>query len=180
MLQVFLFLSNNSKSMKKIIIFFIFNNLVAQNNNAIQFDSITINSTSIFEDQSYITQKLKLKNSGENYFNEMEDKLYPKFQKNINNYYQPSYFLFENNQLVHFCLLDASFCLIHSKIKVGNKIDYIQRYFPESFKNREVKNELGFIVIDLYMDDGKTSDTFIVINYQPITEIITSIHLGEY
>jgi hypothetical protein len=38
---------------------------------------------------------------------------------------------------------------------------------------------LGFINIDIGMPDGTLSDTNIVINYDPSTNNITSIHFGS-
>ena len=65
-------------------------------------------------------------------------------------------------------------------IKVGNDISSISSLFPTSYNNREEIDNLGFIIIDIKLNNGNYSDVFIVINYNPQTNIISNIHKGEF
>lgn len=161
--------------MKKIIfIYFLFvTNLMFSQNNFINASQMHINNINLNNTELQIVNSLGLTNPI-NFYNELTNENYIEYTKNSSKFY------FQDNLLVDFILNDNSFFFIHPNLKVGNNIDSLSLIFPLSDGNKSVENNLGFMILNLKLNDGTILDVFIVINYNPQTNIITSIHKGEY
>jgi hypothetical protein len=144
----------------------------SQNNDSILFNQLMINTFSTVQTENSLTTLLGSPNSIESYENEIDKETWKDYKYSGNSFY------FFNNNLVSFSLRNDAFYFFNSSIKVGNNISVVSNIFQNSFLNKEVLNNLGFIIIDINMPNGTISDTFVVINYNPINDIISSIHLG--
>jgi hypothetical protein len=161
--------------MKKILfIIFILSIKINAQNNIINYDDLKINTTSLETlSKNSILSSLGFSSNATNYVSEMTNESFLKYSLNNN------FILFENEKMVGFSLDDATFYFINPNIKVGNNINSIATIYPLSFNNRELINNLGFIIINLSLGDNSPSDEFVVINYDT-SGVIRSIHLGEY
>jgi hypothetical protein len=144
-----------------------------QKNNSILFEQLTINGFSIEQTANSLTTLLGSPNSIGNYENEIDKETWEDYKYSGNSFY------FFNNNMVSFALRNDTFYFYNSSLKVGLDISSVNSVFPNSFANKYVLNNLGFIIIDVTMQDGSVSDTFVVLNYNPTTNIITSINLGS-
>lgn len=81
--------------------------------------------------------------------------------------------------MISFELRNGNFYFYKPEIKVGNRIEAVQSFFPNSYKNKAIPNGLGFIIIDIEIGKDKSSDSFVVLNYDASSNRITSIHLGS-
>jgi hypothetical protein len=145
----------------------------AQNNDSILFGQMTINSFSIVQTENSLTGLLGSPSSIGNYENELDKESWIDYKYSVNSFY------FFENKMVSFNLKNDAFYFYNPSIKAGNNISEVNSAFPNSYSNREVLDNLGFIIIDINMPDGTLSDTFVVINYNPLTNLISSIHLGS-
>ncbi len=145
----------------------------AQNNDSILFDQIMINTFSIVQTENSLIAILGNPNSIGNYENEIDKEEWLDYKYSVNSFY------FFDNKLISFDLKNNTFYFNSPSIKPGNNISEVNSVFPNSYLNRAVLDGLGFIIIDINMSDGAVSDTFVVINYNPSTNAITSIHLGS-
>lgn len=163
--------------MKRIIyllaLSFSITSIIAQENNTLMFDSLNISGKSLTQTENSFISLFGNPDSTSNYINEIENETW------INLKYSENSFYFHEDKLVSFDLKNDSFYFYNSSIKVGADLSGINNYFQNSYMNREVINSLGFIIIDVLMNDGSQSDSFIVINYNPINNIINSIKLGS-
>ena len=116
-------------------------------------------------------------NTGEFYINELANEDAEIYIQNNSVSQNPSQFYFKNDKLYNFNLTDNQNYLNHSNIKVGNNISYVDINYPLSFASKYEQDAMGFIIIELKMEDDSLSDEVIVINYNSATEIITSIHI---
>lgn len=144
----------------------------AQSNDAITFGQITINGFSMAQTENSLTAVLGNPNSIGSYENEIDKETWVNYKYSVNSFY------FFENKMVSFDLKNNAFYFYKPSLKVGNTISEINAFFPNSYSNREVVNNLGFIIIDLTMPNGTVSDSFVVINYNPASDAISSIHLG--
>ena len=145
----------------------------AQNNDALLFNQITINAFSLQQTENSLITILGNPETIENYSNEVDGENWQDYKYSGNSFY------FFNNKLVDFELKNDMFYFYNPMIKVGNHISEINSVFPNSYLNKGIVSDIGFITIDINMPDGTISDTFIEINYNKISNIITSIHFGE-
>ena len=163
--------------MKKIISFTLLITTIiscnAQSNDALLMDQITISSFPIQQTTQSLISHIGNPDSITDYDNEIDNETWLDYKYSGNSFY------FFNNQQVSFDLKTDSFYFYNSSIKVGNNIAVINTFFPNSYTKREVLNNLGFIIIDINMPDDTPSDAFIVINYNSVTNIISSIHMGS-
>ncbi len=143
----------------------------AQTNDALLFNQITINTFSFKQTESSLVTILGNPETIEKYYNEMDDENWLDYRYSGNSFY------FFNNKLIDFELKSNAFYFYNPIIKVGNYISGINSVFPNSYLNRGIVSNLGFITIDINMPDGTISDVFIEINYNKVSNIITSIHL---
>lgn len=144
----------------------------AQENNAITFEDIKINSVSISQTENSFINLFGNPDSISNYENEIEHELWTDYKYSGNSFY------FYENNLVSFYLKNDLFNFLDSSIKVGLDLTGVSNLFQSSYQNRGTVNSLGFVIIDILMDDGSKSDSFVVINYNPSNNIISSIGLG--
>jgi len=163
--------------MKRIIyllaLSFSITSIIAQENNTLMFDSLNISDKSLTQTENSFISLFGNPDSTSNYINEINNETW------INLKYSENSFYFHEDKLVSFDLKNDSFYFYNSSIKVGADVSSINNYFQNSYMNREVINSLGFIIIDILMNDGSQSDSFIVINYNPTNNIINSIKLGS-
>jgi len=163
--------------MKRIIyllaLSFSITSIIAQENNTLMFDSLNISDKSLTQTENSFISLFGNPDSTSNYINEINNETW------INLKYSENSFYFHEDKLVSFDLKNDSFYFYNSSIKVGADVSGINNYFQNSYMNREVINSLGFIIIDILMNDGSQSDSFIVINYNPTNNIINSIKLGS-
>ncbi|WP_284650842.1 hypothetical protein [Flavobacterium terrisoli] len=145
----------------------------AQNNDSLLFSQITINAFSIVQTENSLTTLLGNPSSIDNYENEINKETWLDYKYSVNSFY------FFENKMVSFDLKNSAFYFYNPSIKAGNNISEVSSFFPNSYSNREVIDNLGFIIIDINMQDGTASDTFVVINYSPTSNVISSIHLGS-
>jgi hypothetical protein len=169
--MVYIYLSGMKKI--TIIAFILFSvNGMAQKNDVISFDEITINTFSLQQTERSLVSLLGNPDAIEKYYNEIQDENWQDYKYSGNSFY------FFSNQLIDFELKSNAFYFYNPIIKVGNSINGITNLFPNSYLNREIANDLGFVIIDIKMPDGTISDTFVAINYNKVSTIISSIHLG--
>lgn len=148
----------------------------SQENNKIKYSNIYINGISINQTKNNIVTNLNLTDSCLMYLDEIANEESSIYTLNNNLNDLKSEFYFNNNILTNFDLLDSSFYLNNANLKVGNAIINIKTIFPISYNNRSVKNGVGFITVDILMEDNTLSDEKLIINYNSVTNIISSIH----
>lgn len=146
--------------------------VIAQENNTLMFDSLNISAKSLTQTENSFINIFGNPDSTSNYINEIGNEIWTNLK------YSESSFYFHDNKLVSFDLKNDVFYFYDSSIKVGADLSGVNNHFHNSYVNREVINSLGFIIIDILMNDGTQSDSFIVINYNPNNNIINSIKLG--
>ena len=152
---------------------------VSQQNNSLKYSQVFINANPINLNQVSLVSNLNLINSGEIYLDELANEEAEIYMQNNSISDFPSNFFFKDNYLYGFKLLDNQFYLNSPNLKVGNNISTINTLYSLSYSNRYVQNNLGFIIIDLKMEDNSFSDEMIVINYNSTTNLITSIHIAS-
>ena len=145
----------------------------AQKNDSILFSQIRINTFSMNQTENSLITLLGNPSATGNYTSEIDKENWTEYKYAVNSFY------FFENKMVSFNLKNSSFYFQNQSIKAGNNILEVSNIFPNSYSNRTVVNNLGFIIIDVNMPDGSPSDTFVVINYDPSTNVITSILLGS-
>jgi hypothetical protein len=148
-----------------------------QQQNSIKYSQVLINNNSINQSKANLIINLNLFNTGEFYINELANEDAEIYIQNNSVSQNPSQFYFKNDKLYNFNLTDNQYYLNHSNIKVGNNISYVDINYPLSFASKYEQDAIGFIIIELKMEDDSLSDEVIVINYNSATEIITSIHI---
>lgn len=148
----------------------------SQENNTIKYSNIYINGISINQNKNNIVTNLNLIDSGDIYTDEIanEESTIYTLSTNLNDV--KSEFYFNNDRLTNFDLKDSSFYLNNTSLKVGNNINNIQTIFPISFNKKTIINGIGFITVDILMEDDTLSDEKLIINYNSSTNIIYSIH----
>jgi len=163
--------------MKRIIyllaLSFSITSIIAQENNTLMFDSLNISDKSLTQTENSFISLFGNPDSTSNYINEIGNETW------INLKYSENSFYFYDDKLVSFELKNDSFYFYDPSIKVGADLSGINNYFQNSYMNREVINSIGFIIIDILMNDGSKSDSFIVINYNSTNNIINAIKLGN-
>ena len=161
--------------MKKITIigFILFSiNGIAQKNDALFLNQITINTFSFQQTEPSLVSIIGKPETIGNYYNEIENENWQDYRYSGNSFY------FFTNQLIGFELKSDAFYFYNPIIKVGNPISGINNLFPNSYLNRGIVGDLGFVTVDINMPDRTISDTVVVINYNKVSNEITSIHLG--
>ncbi len=108
-----------------------------------------------------------------NYNNEIDNEDWIEYKYSLNSFY------FFNHQLISFNLRSNAYYFYDPNITIGNNISIINNIFPNSYSEKGILNGLGFIIIDIAMEDETISDSFIVINYNQYSNLITSIHIGS-
>jgi hypothetical protein len=162
--------------MKKIILIIILvtsNNFYSQNNSILN-NQLKINNILLGLPENILIDNFGIIEPPIDYFNELTNETYLEYSINNNKFY------FNENTLIDFSLNNSQFYFMSPSIKVGNSILLMSNLYPLSYNNREVVDNLGFITIDIKLNDGSNSDVFIVITYNPQTKIITSICKSEY
>lgn len=164
------------KTNLNIIAFLLYFISFSQESNSIKYSNININGISINQSKNFVISNLNLIDSGTIYLDEIanEENTIFTLVNNINDI--KSEFYFNSDSLTNFDLLDSSFYLNNSNLKVGNTINSIQSIFPISYNNKSVINGVGFITVDILMEDNTLSDEKLIINYNSSTNIISSIH----
>ena len=142
-------------------------------NDSLTYDDLNINGVVLQQTTNSIVEKMGNPDTISNYENEMDDETWKDYR-----YKDNSLYFYENN-LMGFELRNEHFYFYKPEIKVGSNIDIIQPFFPNSYKNKGFVNGLGFIIIDIENGKDKSSDSFVVLNYNTSTNSITSIHLGS-
>lgn len=164
------------KTNLNIIAFLLYFISFSQESNSIKYSNININGISINQSKNFVISNLNLIDSGTIYLDEIanEENTIFTLVNNINDI--KSEFYFNSDSLTNFDLLDSSFYLNNSNLKVGNTINSIQSIFPISYNSKSVINGVGFITVDILMEDNTLSDEKLIINYNSSTNIISSIH----
>lgn len=145
----------------------------AQSYDSISLDEITINTFSFDQTENSLISLLGNPQSIEDYYSEIDNENWKDYKYSNNSFY------FFNNKLIEFNLRTAEFYLINPAIKVGNNSNEVNAFFPNSYNKRSVSGDKGFITINIKMSDNTISDTFILINYNKVSNIITSINTGS-
>jgi hypothetical protein len=164
------------KTNLNIIAFLLYFISFSQESNSIKYSNININGISINQSKNFVISNLNLIDSGTIYLDEIanEENTIFTLVNNINDI--KSEFYFNSDSLTNFDLLDSSFYLNNSNLKVGNTINSIQSIFPISYNSKSVINGVGFITVDILMEDNTLSDEKLIINYNSSTNTISSIH----
>lgn len=149
-----------------------FTGVLAQENSTIMFSSLNINAKPLTQTENSFISLFGNPDTTSNYLNEIGNETWTNFKYSENSFY------FYDDKLVSFELKNDSFYFYDSSIKVGANLSGVNNYFQNSYMNREIINSLGFIIIDILINDGSQSDSFIVINYNPTDNIINAIKLG--
>jgi hypothetical protein len=170
--MVFLYLRGMKKILLLALILFSVKGL-AQKNDALFLEQIMITTFSFEQTERSLVSLIGKPETIGNYYNEIEDENWQEYSYSGNSFY------FFGDKLIGFELRSAAFYFYNPIIKVGNSISGINSLFPNSYLNRGIVGDLGFVTIDISMPDGTISDIFIVINYNKVSNIITSIHLGS-
>lgn len=142
-------------------------------NDSLTYDDLNINGVVLQQTTNSIVEKMGNPDTISNYENEMDGETWKDYQYKGNSFY------FYENNLISFELRNGNFYFYKPEIKVGNRIEAVQSFFPNSYKNKAIPNGLGFIIIDIEIGKDKSSDSFVVLNYDASSNRITSIHLGS-
>lgn len=142
----------------------------SQNFDKIKFSNLNINGNSFSQTCTSFQNLFGLPSQITTYFNEISNENWLEYQYSNNSFY------FDNDTLIEFQLKDNQFYFQNNNIKVGNNILGLSLFFPHSYNNRVIINDLGFIRIEITLDNNDSTDMFIIINYDKITNTITSIH----
>lgn len=142
-------------------------------NNSLFYNELTINGFSLNTNEAILINQLNLTNSPFNYYDEYNDETYVKYESDFSD------FSFKDNKLIDFNLNESNYYFMNTNIKVAANISIIQSLYPLSFGNKYRKNGVGFIEINLKLDDGSITDEFIIINYNINNNIITSIFKAD-
>ncbi len=142
-------------------------------NDTLAFTDLNINGISLEQTSNSLEEKMGRPDTVSNYESEMDNETWKDYQYKGNSFY-----CYEN-KWIGFELRNGNFCFFKPEIKVGNSIELVQSSFPNSYKNKEILNGLGFVIIDIKDEEDKISDSFVVLNYDASTNRITSIHLGS-
>jgi hypothetical protein len=160
--------------MKKTILMLLFSvGFAYAQNNSLPYNQLMVNGVSLNLSKTQLLSSLSISGLPDDYYNEMTGLTYDEYQSGGNSFY------FQGNDLVDFTLKDNTFSFMNNSLKVGANISVVSSLYPISFANKEVKSGLGFIIINLTSNAGTALDDFVVINYNS-SNVITSIHLGEY
>ena len=142
-------------------------------NDSLTLNDLNINGVSLMQTSNSWTEKMGNPDTISNYENEMDNETWKDYRYKGNSFY------YNENKWVGFELRNEQFYFYKPEIKVGNNIDMVQSFFPNSYNNKEIENGLGFIMIDIKLTKNENSDAFVVINYNASTNRISSIHLGS-
>lgn len=164
---------NNMKKTITILVLFTINSLFSQNNFILN-NELKISNFSLELPKNVLLINFGIIDAPTNYYNELTNETYLEYSAMNNS------FFFQGNSLIDFYLRNNHFYFMSPNIRVGNDISSISSLFPTSYNNREEIDNLGFIIIDIKLNNGNYSDVFIVINYNPQTNIISNIHKGEF
>lgn len=145
----------------------------AQSYDSISLDEIRINTFSFNQTENSLISLLGSPQSIEDYYSEIDDENWQDYKYSDNSFY------FFNNKLIDVNIKTEAFYFTYPTIKVGNNISEVNAYFPNSYSKRSISNGEGFLIINIRMQDESISDTFVVINYNKISNIITSISTGS-
>lgn len=146
---------------------------VYSQNSVLNYEQLKINNISLELNKNIFLTSLGINELSSQYTSELTDENYEKYTNNSDAFY------FKDEKLVDFSLNSANFYFMSNNIKVGNNIDVLSINYSNSFANKEVIDGVGFIIVNLQLSSGIPADEFIVINYNN-SELITSIHMGEY
>ena len=161
--------------MKKVLLILLSLGLTssAVKNDSLTYDDLNINGVLLHQTTNSMIEKMGNPDNISNYENEMDNETWKDYRYKGNSFY------YYENKWVGFELRNEQFYFFKPEIKVGNNIDMVQSFFPNSYMNKEIENGLGFIMIDIKLTKNENSDAFVVINYNTSTNRISSIHLGS-
>lgn len=142
----------------------------SQNFDKIKISNLNINGNSFYQTTTSFQNLFGSPSQITSYYNEISNENWLEYKYSNNSFY------FDNNTLIEFQLKDNQFYFHNNNIKVGNNIIDLSLFFPNSYNNRDVINNLGFIRIEIILDNNNSTDMFIIINYDKTTNTITSIH----
>jgi hypothetical protein len=142
-------------------------------NDSLAFTDLNINGISFEQTSNSLEEKMGRPDTVSDYESEADNETWKDYQYKGNSFY-----CYEN-KWIGFELRNGNFYFFKPEIKVGNSIELVQSSFPNSYKNKEILNGLGFVIIDIKDGEDKISDSFVVVNYNASTNRITSIHLGS-
>jgi len=142
----------------------------SQNFDKIKISNLNINGTSFYQTTTSFQNLFGSPDQITSYFNEISNENWLEYKYSNNSFY------FDNDTLIEFQLKNNQFYFQNNNIKVGNDIIDLSLLFPNSYNNRAIINNLGFIRIEITFDNNNSTDMFIIINYNKTTNIITSIH----
>lgn len=161
------------KKIQYLIFLFVSTVYVYSQNSVLNYEQLKINNISLELNKNIFLTSLGINELSSQYTSELTDENYEKYTNNSDAFY------FKDEKLVDFSLNSANFYFMSNNIKVGNNIDVLSINYSNSFANKEVIDGVGFIIVNLQLSSGIPADEFIVINYNN-SELITSIHMGEY
>jgi hypothetical protein len=142
-------------------------------NDSFAFTDLNINGISPEQTSNSLEEKMGRPDTVSDYESEADIETWKDYQYKGNSFY-----CYEN-KWIGFELRNNNFYFFKPEIKVGNQIEVVQSSFPNSYKNREILNGLGFVIIDIKDEKDKNTDSFVLVNYNASTNRITSIHLGS-
>lgn len=161
------------KKIQYLIFLFVSTVYVYSQNSVLNYEQLKISNISLELNKNIFLTSLGINELSSQYTSELTDENYEKYTNNSDAFY------FKDEKLVDFSLNSANFYFMSNNIKVGNNIDVLSINYSNSFANKEVIDGVGFIIVNLQLSSGIPADEFIVINYNN-SELITSIHMGEY
>lgn len=144
-------------------------NTFSQENSSIRLSSLNINGFSFNQTETSIKENFGNPTIIKNHYNEMNSEVWKEFKYSENSFY------FDKNTLIEFSLNDKLFYFQNKSIRVGEHIKKVKELFLNSFNNKEFKGGIGFIRIEIKLNNGNETDMFIIINFNE-KNIITSIH----
>lgn len=158
--------------MKKLVILFVLfvaNNTFSQNN-SINITNLSINGVNFNQTVNSFINIFGSPSETNNYYNELSNENWLELNYNSNLFY------FDEDVLIEFSLKNNTFYFVNPNIYVGMNILDLEIFFPQSLNNKKIINDLGFIRLDVKLENGDDTDMFIIINYNKNTLIVTSIH----
>ncbi|WP_320814101.1 hypothetical protein [Flavobacterium sp.] len=144
-------------------------NTFSQENSSITVSSLNINGFLFNQTETSIKENFGSPTMIKNYYNELNNENWKEYKYSENSFY------FDKNILIEFSLKDNLFYFQNKSIRVGEHIKKVKELFLNSFNNKEFKGGIGFIRIELKLNNGNETDMFIIINFNE-KNIITSIH----
>lgn len=158
--------------MKKItiLLFFATISTFSQNFDKIKISELNINGKSFYQNTMSFQSEFGTPTLITTFLNEISNENWLEYRYINNSFY------FDNDNLIEFLWTDNTFYFQSENIKVGENINEIEALFPFSYSKKKILNNLGFIKIEIILDNNESTDMLIIINYNKDSKNITSIH----